>query len=132
MMHPIRLGRIAAEAEGVRLRAMVTRIATRIALAVIALVFLLGVLIFAHLAIWYALRVNADLPFLSATGILGGGDLIIAIVLGVIASRSTPSRIEAEALAVRRQAIQGLSTLPSMMGMVVPLLRLFTRTRRRA
>jgi hypothetical protein len=65
---------------------------------------------------------------------MGGADLIIAIILGLLASRSRPSRVEREALEVRRQAIQGISSTLSVTQMLIPALRLMAnmrRTRRR-
>jgi hypothetical protein len=133
-MRPVRLARIAAEAEGVRLRGLATRIATRVVLAVVALLFVIGAIVFAHVAAWYEIRTVLDQTFLVTAGIMGGADLIIAIILGLLASRSRPSRVEREALEVRRQAIQGISSTLSVTQMLIPALRLMAnmrRTRRR-
>ncbi|WP_428486110.1 hypothetical protein [Rhodopila sp.] len=131
MIRPVRLARIAAEAEGVRLRAMATRYVTRILLAVVALLFVLGALVIVHFMAWYALRVDAGLSFYAATGIVLGVDLLIAVVLGVLASRSGPGRVEREALGVRRQAITGLGSMMSLTQLAVPALRVATGMRRR-
>src|ERR1700748_1386779 len=109
-MRPVRLARIAAGAEGVRLRGMVTRIAVRIVFAVIALFFVLGAVVFGHIAAWYGIRVGLEQTYLVTTGILGGADLLLAIILAFLASRTSPSRTEVEALAVRRKAIEGISS----------------------
>jgi hypothetical protein len=129
-MRPVRLARIAAEAEGVRLRGLATRIATRVVLAVVALVFIIGAIVFAHVAAWYEIRAGLDQTFLITTGIMGGADLLIAIILGLLASRSRPSRVEREALEVRRQAIQGISGTLSVTQMLIPALRLMANMRR--
>lgn len=123
-MRPFRLARIAAEAEGVRLRGMATRIVTRIVLAVIALFFVLGAVVFGHIAAWYEVRTTLDQSYLATTGILGGVDLLLAVILGFLATRSTPSRVEVEALDVRRKAIQGIGSAFSLTQMVIPILRL--------
>ena len=130
-MRPFRLARIGAEAEGVRLRGMAARIATRAAFGILALVFLAGALVFAHLAAWYELRTALELSYLLAVGSLGGADLLVAIVLLLLASRSTPSRVEIEALEVRRKAIEGISSAMSITALLLPLLRLATSFRRR-
>ncbi len=130
-MRPVRLARIAAEAEGVRLRGMISRILTRAIFGVIALVFVLGALVFAHAAAWYGLRVGLDLTFLAAAGVLGGVDLLVAIVLGLLAARSTPSRVELDALDVRRKAIQAIGSTLSLAQLAIPMLRIATRMRRR-
>jgi hypothetical protein len=132
-MRPIRLARIAAEAEGVRLRGFITRVVTRLILAVIAFLFVLGAIVFGHVAAWYEIRTALDQTFLVTTGIVGGADLIVAIILGLLASRSSPSRVEVEALEVRRTAIQGIQNTLSISQMLIPLLRLMAsmRTARR-
>jgi len=129
-MHPFRLVRIAAEAEGVRLRGMLSRIVTRAVVGVIAVAFMLGAVVFAHVAAWYWLRMGLEQDFLTATGILGGGDLLMAIILGFLASRSTPSRIEREALDVRRKAIQGMAGTLSVAQLAIPLMRIAANLRR--
>lgn len=130
-MRPFRLARIAAEAEGVRLRGMATRIATRIVLAVIALFFVLGAVVFGHIAAWYEVRTALDQSYLVTTGILGGVDLLLAVILGFLATRSTPSRVEVEALDVRRKAIEGIGSAFSLTQMVIPILRLVSDMGRR-
>jgi hypothetical protein len=130
-VRPVRLARIAAEAEGVRLRGLVSRVVTRAVLGVIALLFLLGAIVFVHVAAWYWLRTGFDQTFLAATGILGGADLILAIILGFLASRSTPSRVEVEALEVRRKAIQAIGSTLSLTQLAIPLLRSLVNLRRR-
>ena len=130
-MRPFRLARIAAEAEGVRLRGMATRIATRVVFALVALFFVAGALVFAHLAAWYELRTALDQSYLVTIAILGGGDLVIAFILLLLASRSSPSRVETEALEVRRKAIEGIGSALSITTMLLPLLRLATSFRRR-
>jgi hypothetical protein len=130
-MRPIRLARIAAEAEGVRLRGMVTRVMTRVIFAVIALFFVLGALTFGHVAAWYEIRLALDQGPLATAGILGGADLLLAIVLALLASRSSPSRTEIDALAIRRQALQGIGSALSLTQLALPLLRMVAGARRR-
>jgi hypothetical protein len=130
-MRPFRLARVAAEAEGVRLRGLASRIVTRAILGVVALLFALGAIVFAHVAAWYWLRTGLDQTFLAAAGILGGGDLLVAVILGFAATRSAPSRVELEALDVRRKAIRAIGSTLSLTQMVIPLLRLVANLRRR-
>jgi hypothetical protein len=130
-MRPVRLARIAAEAEGLRLRGMMTRIVTRVIFAFVAGFFLLGALAFAHLAAWYEIRTALNQTYLATAGILGGADLLIAIILLLLASRSSPSRVEIEAREVRRKALQGLASALSLAQLVLPLLRMVSGARRR-
>ena len=134
MIRPVRLAQIAAQAEATRLRGMVTRIAVRAAFGVVALVFVIGALVFAHIAAWSAIVAYLHQSDLITAGILGGADLLIAIILGILASRSAPSRIEQEALAVRRQAMDSMSNTLSLTQLALPLLRfvpVVTRRRRK-
>lgn len=130
-MRPYRLARIAAEAEGVRLRGMATRMVTRVVFAVIALFFVLGAVAFGHVAAWYGLRIGLNLSYLVTTGILGGADLLAAIILGFLARRSTPSRVEIEAREVRRKALEGIGSALSVTQMVFPVVRLVSGFARR-
>ncbi len=130
-MRPVRLVRIAASAEGLRLRGLGNRIVARALLGLVALLFLVGALVFAHLASWYWLRVGLDQTFLVAAGVLGGVDLLVAVVLGLLATRSTPGRVEVEALEVRRKAIQAIASTLSLTQLVIPILRIVANLRRR-
>jgi hypothetical protein len=131
-MRPVRLVRIAAEAEGVRLRAMMARIVTRAIFAVIALFFILGAVTFGHIAAWYEIRIALNQSYLATAGILGGADSLLAIILLFLASRSTPSRVEIEAREVRRQALTGIGSAMNVTQLALPLLlRIFGSVRRR-
>jgi hypothetical protein len=130
-MRPFRLARIAAEAELVRLRGMMTRIMTRVIFGVVALFFLLGAMVFAHVAAWYEIRVGLDQSYLATAGILGGADLLLAIILLLLASRSSPSKVEVEALNVRRRAIEGIGSALTLTQLALPLVRLASNFGRR-
>lgn len=130
-MRPFRLARIAAEAELVRLRGMATRMATRLVMAIIALVFLLGVLVFAHIAIWCGVKAWLGLTDAATAGVLAGLDLLVALILGFLASRSSPSKVEIEALQVRRRAIEGITGVLSITQMALPVVRMASGMRRR-
>ena len=130
-MRSVQLARIAAEAEGVRLRRLVRRIVLRAVFGVIALVFLLGAIVFAHLVVWYWLRTGLGQSFPAAAGIFGGADVLVAIILGVAATRSSPSRVELEALEVRRQAVTAIGGAFSLVGLMIPILRILANLRRR-
>src|SRR5208283_4725133 len=128
-MRPVRLARIAAQAEGVRLRGWLTRVVSRLFLAIVAFLFGLGAVVLGHIAAWYEIRTGLDQTFLAATGIVGGADLFIAVILGLLASRSSPSRVELEALDVRRKAVQGLTSTLSLTRLLIPILRLVINRR---
>jgi hypothetical protein len=130
-MRTLRLARVAAEAEGLRLRSMAQRTVTRVILGLVALIFLCGTLAFAHIAIWYWLRLTYSWPQIWTALALGGGDLVITIVLAALAARSAPGRVEREALEVRQRAWQNAASSVAFSSMAVPLLRLLVKGLRR-
>ena len=131
-MRTLRLARIAVEAEGLRLRHGARRTAVRAVLALIALGFLLGAVVFLQVAAWYWLRQSWDLP--AAALILAGIELVLAGLLGLLATRSTPGRLEVEALAVRNRALEAASSSLAFSALATQVLRLaidlFRRSRR--
>jgi hypothetical protein len=130
-MRPFRLARIAAEAEGVRLRSMASRLATRIVFFVVALLFVIGAVVFVHIGAWYWIRIDGGMSFYATSAILGGTDLLIAVILVALASRSGPSRVEREALEVRRRAVQGITSAVTLSQVAIPTLRAVAGMRQR-
>jgi arginine exporter protein ArgO len=98
------LARIAAQAEKLHLRHMLRRQATRAAFAAVAVVFLLAALALVHVAGVAALADRVT-P-IQALLIVAGIDVVLAVVLGLLAARDVPGRVEREALQVRVQAIE--------------------------
>ena len=128
-MRTLRLARIAAEAEGLRLRYATRRTVVRAVLGLIALALVFGALIFGHIALWYWLRQWWDRP---ATGlIIAGAELVVALMLALLAAKSSPSRLEAEALAVRRRALESATSNFAVSALVSQLLPLTIRLLRR-
>jgi hypothetical protein len=121
-MRSLRLARIAAEAESVRLRYSARRTAVRAVLGLVALAFLFGALVFCQIAAWYWLRASWDRP--AAALILAGAELVLAAILALLAARSSPGRVELEALAVRRQALEGAGSSLAFSTLATQLLRL--------
>jgi hypothetical protein len=131
-MRALRLARVAAEAEGLRLRERMRRTTTRVAFGIVAMGFLAAAVVFAHIAAWFWLRVAWQAQH--AALIIAGVDLVLAIVLAVLAARSSPGRVELEALAVRRRAIESAASTLAFSALAMQLLRLFTNlvSRRRS
>ncbi|HTW68267.1 MAG TPA: hypothetical protein VME47_00140 [Acetobacteraceae bacterium] len=131
-MRTLRLARIAAEAEGLRLRRQAQRIVVRAAMCCIALVFLLWGLALAHVAVWFALRVNGDVAPWATALIMAGGDAVIAMFLLLIVSRSSPGRVEQEAREVRRRALENATSGFAIATILVPVVRLAMNLARRS
>ena len=125
-MRALRASQIVVDAEALRLRLQARRLAVRAAVTSVALVFLACALVLAHLAVWYALRLDAGwTPQATATA-LAAGDLVIAGILLAVAAQMGPGTAEIEARLVRRQAWQALTatvTWPVLALRVVRLLR---------
>lgn len=128
-MRTLRLARVAAEAEGLRLRYATRRSAVRAVLGLIALGLLFGALVFCHIAAWYWLRMSFDRP--AAALIIAGAELVLAAFLAMLAARSSPGRLEAEALAVRQRALEGATSSLAFSSLITQLLSLAIRLLRR-
>jgi hypothetical protein len=121
-MRPLRLARIAAEAEGLRLRHQARRTAYRAVLGLAALALLIGTVIFTHIAAWFWLRLSWEGQYVALT--LAGADLVVAVILALLATLSSPGRVELEALAVRRRALEGATSTIAWSTVAVEALRL--------
>ena len=126
-MRALRLARVAAEAEVLRIRRRVRRTVFRAAFASIGAVFAFAALCFGHVAAFMAIR--HSLGPVSAALIVVGGDLLIALICVLVASISSPDRIELEALQVRERAQQQLEEMLATAALVAPLARLVGRPR---
>ena len=124
-MRALQLTRVAAEAEALRLRYTARRHAVRAVLALAALCFLLGAIILCHVAAWFRLSASWGEP-VAALG-LADVDLVVAAVLGLLALRSSAGRGEAEALALRRRALDHAASGLTLPALVMPFLPMITR-----
>lgn len=103
-MRSLRLARLAAKAELLRLRQLLRRQAIRGLFALAAAVFLFAALACLHVAA--ALALAARMTPVQAVLILAAVDAVIAIVLLAVAARDRPGAVEREALAVRKAAVE--------------------------
>jgi hypothetical protein len=130
-MRTLRLARIAAEAEGLRLRRQAQRTAGRVVTGLIALMFAGWALAFAHVAAWFWLRQSVGWGESGSALVLTGADLVIAALLGLLMARSSPGRIEMEALQVRQRALQSATSSFALETLLVPTVRLVLNLLRR-
>ena len=87
---------------------------------VVAVLFVIGAVVFVHIAAWGWIRLDEGLSYFATAGILGGIDLLIALILVALASRSGPSRVEREALDVRNRAIEGVTSALTLSQLAIP------------
>ena len=106
-MLPIRLIRIALEAETLRLSHKARRTMVRVVLGCFAMALAVGVLVFLHIAVWYWLRQSLEARYVAL--IFAGVDLVLALILALLAARSVPGRVEREALELRRRALDDIT-----------------------
>jgi hypothetical protein len=130
-MRSLRLARIAAEAEGLRLRRQAQRTVVRAVMGLVALIFLGWALAFAHLAAWYWLRESVGWAQPGTALALTGADLVIVAFFALLMARSSPGRIEMEALQVRRRALESAASGVALATLVVPTLRMAMNLLRR-
>ncbi len=117
-MRATNLVKVAAQAEIVRIQHMLKRQGMRAVFGLAALIFVLGALVLANVAGWQTVRMYVA-P-ISASLIMLGVNLLIAIILGVVAARSSPGQHEKEALEVRQRALREARTSLALSA-VIPL-----------
>lgn len=130
-MRTLRLARIAAEAEGLRLRRQMQRTVVRAAIGLVGLMFLGWALAFAHVAAWFWLRESVGWNSAGASAAIAGADLVIAAFLVLLMARSTPGRVEMEALQVRQRAVESATSSFALATILAPTLRLVINLLRR-
>jgi hypothetical protein len=128
-MRPFGLWGIAAEAEMLRLNQRARRTALDIGLGCVAVVLLFAALAFGHVGAWDWLRETQPAKYVAL--ILAGADFIIAAIFLAIVLRSKPGKVELEALAIRRRAMDDAKGALSVTTLAVSLMELFMASRRR-
>jgi hypothetical protein len=118
---------IAVQAETLRLRLLARRTVARAILGLVALIFLLSALTLAHVAVWYWLRIRFDWPMDGTAAVLTAGDIVLAGVLALVASRLGPGQVEMEARLVRQQALRSLTSAAVWSTLLVRLVEMLRR-----
>ena len=132
MMRSLRLARIAAEAEGLRLQRLVRRTVVRLALGLVGLFFLFCAFAVFHVGVWFLLRNDLQWEAQTAGLAIAGFDFLVALVLLLMAAMSGPGRAEREAADVRRRAWENASSSMALSAAMLPMLRLTVNLMRRA
>ena len=127
-MRVTNLAKVAAEAEFLRIRHMLKRQGMRAAFGLAAVVFAVAVLVLINVVIWQALCLYMQPVYASLC--LLGINLAVALLFAFLAVRSSPSRIEREALALRQRAIQEIPASLTI-GALVPIAATLLRSGRK-
>jgi hypothetical protein len=128
MVRPLRLARVAAQAEVLVVRRQVAGIVRRAILGAVAVVFALGVLVIAHIIAYLALRQYAQFGPIPAAGIVLGVDLAFAIVFGLLASGQVADPVMEEAVRLRDESLEQARQSLTLAAMVAPLTRIAADT----
>ncbi|WP_137180480.1 hypothetical protein [Roseomonas sp. AR75] len=120
-MRLLSLIRVAWDAEALYLRRSVKARAVQVELAAVAAVFALLLLLMLHLAAfaWLAETRSAA----GAALLVAAGDLVVAVLLGLLAWRSGRDPVAQGALQVRDDALRQLGDGAARAAMLAPLLR---------
>jgi hypothetical protein len=130
-MRTLRLARIAAEAEGLRLRRQAQRTVVRLVIGLIGLIFFGWALAFAHVAAWFWLREGVGWGDPGSAAAIAAADLVIMAFLVLLMVRSSPGRVEMEALQVRQRALESAASSFALATIMLPTLRLVVNLLRR-
>ncbi len=126
-MRTLRLARVAAEAERLRIKRIIRRLVLRAVFGAVAGVFALAALAWLHVLVWFALAHSLH-PVLRSV-VLVVIDVVITLILGLLAMRSPHDPIEAEALEVRRQSVAQLRRSLSIAALAAAMARAAGRNR---
>ena len=118
----VTLAKLAAQAEGVRLKALAKRQGMRGAYGAVAAVFGLLLLVMLHISIFEFLVPAVGGGF--AALIVVGIDVLMIVIFGVLAARDTPSQTEREAALISRQARGQISDAVSTFTVLTPVARI--------
>jgi hypothetical protein len=94
-----------------------------------AAVLFLGGLVFAHIAAWNWLLVS--LTWSQAALIIAAVDFLLAVVLVLVACRSSPDAVERDALALRERALDEAADSLTVPALLIRLIDLLTSQRPR-
>jgi hypothetical protein len=128
MVRPLRLARVAAQAEMLVVRRRVAGLVRRAILGAVAAVFALGVLIMAHIIAYLALRQYALLGPIPAAGIVLGADLVVAVIFGVLASGHPADPVMEEAILLRDQSLEQARQSLTLAALAAPVTRIAADT----
>ncbi len=105
MMRTVRLAKVAARAETVRLRRLLLRSVRRVAFGAVATVFAIASLVLLHALGFEALTQFAGMAPFWAMLIVFAVDVVFAVIFGILAAGVVPDPIEREALALRQRSV---------------------------
>jgi hypothetical protein len=126
-MRAVKLAKVAAQAEKLRLRALAQRQVRRGIYGAVATVFAVGALALGHVVAFLA--IVPSLGSLWTSVVLLAFDLVVAVVLGTLAALLKPGEIEAEAQRLKETALRQMRQ-DLTVAALVPALGLFIGSRR--
>jgi len=128
VVRPLRLARVAAQAEILVVRRQMAGYARRAIWAALAAVFAMGVLILAHLIAYMALRQYALFGPIPAAGIVLAADLVITLVFAFMAAGEIRDPILDDAIRLRDHSLDQARQSLTLAAMLAPLTRVAADT----
>jgi hypothetical protein len=127
-MRTVRLARVAAQAEILLLRRMLTVVVRHAIFGAVAAVFAIAALVGVHVAGVLALEQFAHLSPLASVAIVLAVDLVIAVIFGLLASGKIADPVADEARRVRDQSLEQARQSLTLASMLAPATRLVAQT----
>ncbi len=127
-MRTVRLARVAAQAEMLLVKRIVTSVVRRAIYGAVAAVFALCLLALLHVIGALALIQYAQLSPVVAVAIVAAVDLVIAGVFGVLAAGKVNDPVIVEARRVRDQSIEQARASLTMAALLAPATRMVAQT----
>ena len=127
-MRTVRLARVAAQAELLLVKRIVTGIVRRAIYGAVAAVFALGLLAGLHVMAALALVDYAHMAPVAALAIVAGVDLVIVVIFGLLAAGEVKDPVIEEARRVRDQSIEQARATLTLAALLAPATRLVAQT----
>ena len=127
-MRTARLARVAAQAEILLIKRTVSGFVRRALYGAVAAVFALGLLTGLHVLGALALVEYAHMVPVAAVAIVGGVDLVIVVVFGLLAAGEIKDPVIEEARRVRDQSIEQARATLTLAALLAPATRMVAQT----
>jgi len=127
-MRTVRLARVAAQAEVLLVRRIVSGIVRRAIFGAVAAVFGIAVLVLVHVAAALALEQYAGLSALLSVAIVLAVDLVVTVIFGLLAAGKVHDPVADEARRVRDLSIEQARASLTLAQMLAPATRMIAQT----
>ena len=127
-MRTVRLARVAAQAEILLVKRIVTGLVRRAIYGAVAAVFALALLVGLHIIVALSLVDYTRLSPVLSVAIVAAFDLVVVIIFGLLAAGEVKDPVIAEARRVRDQSLEQARATLTMASLLAPATRLVAQT----